>query len=57
MGAQSSIVTNIAKFEGFVLLMQQLSVKPDQSSLMVKVLDTLPDEYKSLRQAWWYGNL
>lgn len=47
------IVTHIAKFEGLVLRMQQLNVKPDESSLMVKLLDTLPDDYESLRQAWW----
>ena len=47
------IVTHIAKFEGLILRMQQLNVKPDESSLMVKLLDSLPDDYESLRQAWW----
>lgn len=47
------IVTHIAKFEGLVLRMQQLNVKPDESSLVVKLLDSLPDEFESLRQAWW----
>lgn len=47
------IVTHIAKFEGLVLRMQQINVKPDESSLMVKLLDSLPDDYESLRQAWW----
>jgi hypothetical protein len=47
------IVTHIAKFEGLVLCMQQLNVKPDESSLMVKLLDSVPDEFEGLRQAWW----
>jgi hypothetical protein len=47
------IVTHIAKFEGLVLRMQQLNVKPDESSLMVKLLDSLPDDFEGLRQAWW----
>lgn len=34
------IVTHIAKFEGLTLWMQQLNVKPDESSLMVKLLDS-----------------
>jgi hypothetical protein len=29
------------------------NVKPDESSLMVKLLDSLPDEFEGLRQAWW----
>jgi hypothetical protein len=47
------IVTHIAKFEGLVLRMQQLNVNPDESSLMVKLLDSVPDEFEGLRQAWW----
>ncbi|KAH0822650.1 hypothetical protein GEV33_000141 [Tenebrio molitor] len=47
------IVTHIAKFEGLVLRMQQLNVKTDESSLIVKLLDSLPDEFEGLRQAWW----
>ena len=53
MNSNDDMVTHIAKFEGLVLRMQQLNVKPDESSLMVKLLDTLPDDYESLRQAWW----
>jgi hypothetical protein len=47
------IVTHIAKFDGLVLRTQQLNVKPDESSLMVKLLDSPPDEFEGLRQAWW----
>lgn len=47
------MVTHIAKFEGLILRMQQLNVRPDESSVMVKLLDSLPDDYESLRQAWW----
>jgi hypothetical protein len=46
-------VTHIVKFEGLVLRMQQLNVKPDESLLVVKLLDSLPDEFESLRQTWW----
>ncbi|XP_011687062.1 PREDICTED: uncharacterized protein LOC105449504 [Wasmannia auropunctata] len=52
MDLSDDMVTHIAKFEGLVLRMQQLNVKPDESSLVVKLIDTLPEEYKSLRQAW-----
>lgn len=47
------MVTHIVRFEGLILRMQQLNVKPDELSLTVKLLDTLPEEYESLRQAWW----
>ncbi|KMQ87259.1 integrase core domain protein [Lasius niger] len=65
MDPSDEMVTHIAKFEGLVLRMQQLNVKPDELSLTVKLLDTLPEEYESLRQAWWaraedqqtFGNL
>lgn len=53
MDPTQDMVTNIAKFEGLTLRMQQLNVKFDESSLVVKLLDTLPDEYENLRQAWW----
>lgn len=53
MNPVDDMVTHITKFEGLALRMQQLNVKPDESSLMVKLLDTLPDDYESLRQAWW----
>lgn len=45
MDPTHDMVTHIAKFEGLTLRMQQLNVKPDESSLVVKLLDTLPDEY------------
>lgn len=45
------VTTYIAKFERLLLRMQQLNVKPDDSSLVVKLLDTLPKEYESFRQA------
>lgn len=35
------------------LRMQQLNVKPDESSMMVKLLDTLPEDYDSVRQVRW----
>lgn len=52
MDSEDSTVAYIAKFEGLVLRMHQLSVKSkhDESSLMVTFLDTLPNEYESLRQ-------
>lgn len=53
MDPSDDMVTHIAKFEGLILRLQQLNVKPDSSSIMVKLLDTLPEEYESLRQAWW----
>lgn len=53
MDQTDDLVSHIAKFEGLVLRLQQMKVKPDESSLMVKLLDTLPDDYESLRQAWW----
>ncbi|EZA46484.1 hypothetical protein X777_00112 [Ooceraea biroi] len=53
MDPSDNMVAHIAKFEELVLRMQQLNVKPDVSSIMVKLLDTLPEEYDSLRQAWW----
>lgn len=53
MNNTDDMITHIAKFEGLVLRMQQLNVKPDELSLTVKLLDTLPEEYESLRQAWW----
>jgi len=53
MSPSDDMVTHIAKFEGFVLRMQQLNVKLDESSLVIKLLDTLPKEYENLRQAWW----
>lgn len=53
MNLADDMVTHIAKFEGLVLRMRQLNVKPDDSALMVKFLDTLPDSYESFRQAWW----
>lgn len=51
--ATDNMVTHIAKFEDLVLKMQQLDVKPDDSSLDAKLLDSLPDDYESLCQAWW----
>jgi len=42
------MITPIVKFERLILCMQQLNVKPDESSLMVKLLDSLPHEYESL---------
>lgn len=36
-----NIVSHIAKFGGLILRMQQLSVKPEESSLMVKLLDNV----------------
>lgn len=65
MDPSDDMVNHITKFEGLVLRMQQLNVKPDKTSLVVKLLDTLPEEYESLRQAWWaraenqqtFGNL
>lgn len=53
MDSSDDMVTHIAKFEELVLRMQQLNLKPDELSLTVKLLDTLPEEYESLRQAWW----
>ena len=50
---EDDMVSHIARYEGLVLQMQNLNVKPDDSSLMVKLLDTLPEEYEGLRQAWW----
>jgi hypothetical protein len=46
-------VTHIVKFEVLVLRMQQLNVKRDESLLVVKLLDSIPDEFESLRQTWW----
>lgn len=45
------MIRRIARFEGLVSQMQYLNVKPDTSLFMVKLLDTLPDEYERLRQA------
>lgn len=42
MNPSDDMVTHTSKFEGLVLHMQQLNVKPDESSLVVKLLDTLP---------------
>lgn len=53
MDPSDDMVAHIAKFEGLILRMQQLNVKSDVSSIMVKLLDTLPEEYENLRQAWW----
>ncbi|KMQ86263.1 copia protein [Lasius niger] len=53
MDPSDDMVTHIAKFEGLILRMQHLNVKPDKSSVIVKLIDTLPEEYESLRQAWW----
>lgn len=53
MDPSNDMVTHIARFERLILRMQQLNVKPDELSLTVKLLDTLPEEYESLRQAWW----
>lgn len=53
MVSSDDMVTHLARFENLVLRMQQLNVKPDESSLMVRLLDTLPDSYESLRQSWW----
>jgi hypothetical protein len=50
---EDDMTTHISKFENLVLKMQQLNVKPEESSLIVKLLDTLPNEYESLCQAWW----
>lgn len=47
------IVTHIAKFEGIVLRMQLLSVKPEELSLMVELLVSLPGDYESFCQARW----
>lgn len=47
------MVKHIANYEGLILRMQNLKIKPDDSSLIVKFLDTLPEEYEGLRQAWW----
>lgn len=51
MDLSDDMVAHIAKFEGFILRMQQLNVKSDASFIMVKLLDTLSEEYESLRQA------
>lgn len=40
MDPMDDMVAHIAKFEGLVLRMQQLNVKPDELSLTVKLLDT-----------------
>lgn len=53
MSPDDDLVSHIAKFEGLVLRLQQLNVKPDDSALMVRLLDTLPDSYESFRQSWW----
>lgn len=50
MDNSDDMVIHIAKLEELVLHMQQLNVKPDELSLTVKLLDTLLEEYKSLRQ-------
>jgi hypothetical protein len=47
------VVIHIVKFENFMLRMQQLNLRPDKSSVMVKLLDSLPDDYENLHQAWW----
>lgn len=49
MSPDDDLVGHIAKFEGLVLKLQQLNVKPDDSALMVRLLDTLPDSYESFR--------
>lgn len=51
MNPSDDMVMHIAKFEGLILHMQHLSVKPNKSSAIVKLLDTLPEEYERLRQA------
>lgn len=53
MNLADDMISHIAKFEGLILRMQQLKVKPDESALMVKLLETLPDSFESFRQAWW----
>lgn len=53
MDSFDDMEAHITKFEGLILRMQQLDVKPNALSIMVKLLDTLPEEYESLRQAWW----
>lgn len=50
------IVTHIGRYEGLILRMQQMNVKPDESSFMVKILDSVLDDYESLGQAWWAEN-
>lgn len=53
MAPGDDLVSHIAKFEALVLRLQQLNKKPDDSSLMVRLLDTLPESYESFRQSWW----
>uniref|UniRef100_A0A1Y1K2V0 Retrovirus-related Pol polyprotein from transposon TNT 1-94 n=1 Tax=Photinus pyralis TaxID=7054 RepID=A0A1Y1K2V0_PHOPY len=53
MNEKDDMVTHISKFETLILKMNALNVKQDDMSLVVKLLDTLPDNYDNLRQAWW----
>lgn len=47
------MVAHIAKFENLVYRMVQMSIASDETSQVVKLLDTLPDSFEDLRQAWW----
>lgn len=48
-----SVVKHVAKFESIVFRMKQMSVEPEEVSQIVKFMDTLPESFEALRQAWW----
>ena len=48
MALGDDMITHLARFESLVLRLQQLNVKSDESALMVRLLDTLPESYENL---------
>lgn len=50
MTSNNNIFYHISKIKGVIIRMQHLNVKPDKASLIVKLLDTLPDQYKVINK-------